>query len=161
MIEQLKEIIDRQKKLDQEIFIKHNIKEYPLENMKIALFTELGELMNELPSLFKHWKQEPTDDMEKALIEYVDCLHFICSIAYAVGFDMKRVCSYESDVVKMASVQFNISELLEMIVLTDYYEDTYIYFFALGNKLGFSWEQIYKAYLKKNEINHNRQNEGY
>ncbi|MGB9944268.1 dUTP diphosphatase, partial [Bacillus subtilis] len=34
-------------------------------------------------------------------------------------------------------------------------------FFELGNKLGFKWEQIEAAYMDKNAVNHQRQQEGY
>jgi len=50
MIDQLKEMLEMQKMLDASIFAKHGIKSYPYENMRIALFVELGELLNELPS---------------------------------------------------------------------------------------------------------------
>ena len=42
--------------------------------------SELGELMNELPTYFKYWKKTSADNKEKALEEYVDCLHFAVSL---------------------------------------------------------------------------------
>ena len=33
--------------------------------------------------------------------------------------------------------------------------------FALGHRFGFTWDEIYEMYLKKNKINHERQNGGY
>ena len=33
--------------------------------------------------------------------------------------------------------------------------------FDLGNYLGFTWDEIYTGYKKKNEINYKRLNSGY
>ncbi|TCK01363.1 UNVERIFIED_ORG: dUTPase-like protein [Anoxybacillus amylolyticus] len=41
------------------------------------------------------------------------------------------------------------------------YVDIWNSFIALGEMLGFTWEEIEEAYLRKNAVNHERQNSGY
>ena len=62
--EQFEYIRKQQTILDTRIL---NGNEYPENKMSIALFVELGELMNELPTYFKHWKKSAVDNKEKAL----------------------------------------------------------------------------------------------
>ena len=82
MLEQLKELLEMQRVLDEAILKEHvNIYDEKIaDQMKIALFVELGELMNEMPTKFKHWKKTAKDNREKALVEYVDALHFQMSL---------------------------------------------------------------------------------
>jgi dimeric dUTPase (all-alpha-NTP-PPase superfamily) len=42
-----------------------------------------------------------------------------------------------------------------------YYHELLASFIVLGEMLGFTWEQIEKAYLRKNAVNHQRQESGY
>jgi dimeric dUTPase (all-alpha-NTP-PPase superfamily) len=43
----------------------------------------------------------------------------------------------------------------------DYYDDLFGNFINLGKLLGFTWDQVEKAYFEKNAINHQRQESGY
>ena len=45
--------------------------------------------------------------------------------------------------------------------LLDEYSDVFHFFLSIGNTLDFTVEEIEKAYLKKNLINHIRQRNGY
>ena len=164
MIEQLKELLEMQKVLDQSIFDKKGITKYPKQNMQIALFVELGELMNELPTKFKHWKSSAVDNREKALVEYVDCLHFCLSLTNYNKEDYDRdfalsvdIYNYNSHDVTLLS-QLPIHKLLLNITQ---FEGNLSYLFGLGVKLGFEWEEIYKAYKDKNEINYERMRNNY
>ena len=49
-----------------------------ITNLFLAFMVELGEFANELKT-FKHWSKK-SGNMEKALEEYVDALHFLLSI---------------------------------------------------------------------------------
>ena len=72
MLEQLNELLEMQYALDEAILKEHgNVYDEKIaEQMKIALFVELGEMMNELPTKFKCWKKTAKDNKEKALVEY-------------------------------------------------------------------------------------------
>lgn len=163
MIEQLKEMLEMQKKLDASILEQRDIKEYPYENMRIALFVELGELLNELPTKFKHWKVSAVDNRDKALIEYVDCLHFALSIHnyYHVKIDTDQFVSmhHYNRAFKETNEYYTIYELLEKIASSKVI--TLHYVLALGYKLGFTWEEIYNAYKEKNKVNYERLESGY
>ena len=82
MLKQLEELLKLQKELDEAILKEQGIvwDEKIEEQTKVALFVELGELMNEMPTKFKHWKKTAVDNREKALIEYADALHFALSL---------------------------------------------------------------------------------
>ena len=41
------------------------------------------------------------------------------------------------------------------------WEEMWGAFMGLGEMLGFDWDEVEAAYLRKNEINHLRQAEGY
>lgn len=162
MINQLKELLEMQKVLDDSIFKAKGIEEYPLENMKIALFVELGELMNELPTKFKHWKSSAVDNREKALVEYVDCLHFALSVTYHQNLYntndmMKKWHDYEE--LSKEADEYAITEILENIVTSRLTKLHHL--LILGNKLGFTWEEIYNAYIAKNKVNYERLKNGY
>mgnify|MGYP003413175483 CR=1 FL=1 len=160
MLEQLKELLEMQRVLDESIFKEKGITEYPLDNMKVALFVELGELMNEFPTKFKHWKSSAADNREKGLVEYVDCLHFALSLANQID-DFKMNTSYENTELKYTNSICEIVYFISRNVEIDCYYAMFIGLFVLGKKLGFTWEEIYEAYKKKNAINYERLNNGY
>lgn len=98
------------------------------------------------------------------LEEYVDGLHFTLSLGLEIDFD------YESW--EIGNEQFhNVTEHflgLKKSVLDFsrksnemYYVDMLEIFIGLGYMLDFTWEQIEQAYIKKNEVNHARQDGGY
>ena len=112
------------------------------------------------------------------LEEYVDCLHFILSVGLELEIDaanIKLVSRYYrnitfafnqiySDVSVFGSIEdaernniFDINSDNVKIA----YEEILGGFKRLGELLGFSWEQIEQAYLSKNQINHERQANGY
>lgn len=162
MIEQLKELLQMQKVLDDNIFKVKGITKYPYDNMAIALLVELGELMNELPTKFKHWKTTAVDNREKALVEYVDCLHFALSITYYQNVypnDTVMINWLDYDRCRANFEDYSLFEILENIVCSRVAKLEYL--LALGNKLGFTWEEIYNSYIEKNKVNYVRLKNGY
>ncbi|WP_407453525.1 dUTP diphosphatase [Methanobrevibacter sp.] len=160
MLDQLKELLEMQRVLDESIFNAKGITEYPLDNMKVALFVELGELMNEFPTKFKHWKSSAVDNREKGLVEYVDCLHFALSLTNYYGTD---IVGYELDYNHpynkyLLNGHFTLSQMLDCVN----YETTPLNdIFELGNYFGFTWDEIYSAYKKKNAVNYERLRNNY
>ena len=105
------------------------------------------------------------------LEEYVDCLHFILSIGLEITepdmLDLKRWNLTKAD---------NITEqfLWVMADVTDLYNGLYhdgnfkfdyeyllLQFIHLGEMIGFTWEQIEEEYMRKNAVNHQRQESRY
>lgn len=161
MIKQLKEVSEMQKALDERILKEKGIVKYPLENMKIALFVELGELMNELPTKFKHWKSSAADNHEKAVEEYVDCLHFAISI-----FNYRFYGTEASHEILESCCKdfYEVHPKLPISVIVEYILSSgceLSYLFILGRTLCFTWKEIYEAYKKKNEVNYQRLKSGY
>lgn len=155
--EQFEYIRKQQTILDTRIL---NGNEYPENKMSIALFVELGELMNELPTYFKHWKKSAVDNKEKALEEYVDCLHFAVSLLNYNEIDINFTyndCFPDSNPYSSDNI---FTELITIASMSGF-DHSIKKLFALGHRFGFTWDEIYEMYLKKNKINHERQNGGY
>lgn len=108
------------------------------------------------------------------LEEYIDCLHFILSIGLEIGYeveDARYLHKHNVQVYKNwdgITEQFGntfsaISDLFQDLsnVEEEDYEELFLYFLALGEMLGFTWDQIEAAYMAKNAVNHDRQSTGY
>lgn len=116
--------------------------------------------MNELPTYFKYWKKTAVNNKEKALEEYIDCLHFAVSLLnyYDVDIDFTyNDCFPENSPYS----RYKLSNELSSIINMAGYNNSIRTLFVLGHRFGFTWDEIYQAYLKKNKINHERQTEGY
>lgn len=163
-LKQLEELLKLQEELDEAILKEQGIvwDKKIEEQTKVALFVELGELMNEMPTKFKHWKKTAVDNREKALIEYVDALHFALSLTNHSKEKGEYTDFYESysDLIHLDySVILNgiTRECVELSASNQMLG----YLFILGNKLEFTWDEIYNAYKEKNAINYKRQLIGY
>ena len=116
--------------------------------------------MNELPTYFKHWKKSAVDNKEKALEEYVDCLHFAVSLLNYKEIDINFTyndCFPDSNPYSHDNI---FTELITIASMSGF-DYSIKKLFALGHRFGFTWDEIYEMYLKKNKINHERQNGGY
>lgn len=105
-------------------------------------------------------------DKNPLLEEYVDCLHFILSIGlelnipviYVTETKWDELTSDETDITQQFLLVFeNVNKLVHPIDWINLFEEFYI----LGEMLGFTWEQVEKAYFDKNKVNHERQENGY
>lgn len=107
-------------------------------------------------------------DRNPLLEEFVDCLHFILSIAIELGHENLEYWEWPQE--------FEITEgFINLIgccrdihwavkhdkVAIEHTESLLSQFAALGDALGFTWKQIEEAYLAKNKVNHERQLNGY
>ena len=75
-IELIREMLQMQSKLDEEIMKVHKLTEIQQEQLELAILDEIGELTHELKGIWCWWKftQKHVND-EKVLCELVD----ICS----------------------------------------------------------------------------------
>lgn len=121
------------------------------------------------------------------LEEYIDCLHFALSIGndysdrHGEGEETSaflNIFDYlddEDDEYPAESIVFQFNGIYNLIgLLSDKTDETYPVQYALeacssminnviglGEMLGFTWEDIMKAYAEKNKINHERQANAY
>jgi dimeric dUTPase (all-alpha-NTP-PPase superfamily) len=198
----ISQLFEVQKSLDARI-----IKEKGLEgkdllpNTVLALQVEIGELANNWRG-FKYWSndKEPRTRIEHCLgcsgneaiaekcdlcdgenpllVEYVDCLHLLLSIANQLGLPADDLYVAEDELEYETSVVF--TELLHNVGLInghhillnppkdipqwqrEHLRGALYIFYNLGEqRLGFTFEQIATAYLEKNQVNHARQSSGY
>lgn len=151
---ELDNYIGESKKIDME--------KYRIERI-IALQVEFNELLNELPFLFKYWSNKKMD-REKALEEYVDGIHFILSIGNDLGIEKYE---YKQPIVHdMRILVLGINNIITRLashnrIKKRIYQELVDHYMLFGEKLGFKQEEIFKAYMKKNEINYERQDQGY
>ena len=157
------ELYNIQKELDKKIMTEHQLEGRNVVPEKIlALQVELGELANET-RCFKYWSKKGPSEGKVILEEYVDCLHFILSIGLEkqytdVEIEFNR--DEETSTRLFIKVFGDISNLYDNPSKENYLI-LWKNFILLGNTLGFTWEEVISAYLKKNEINHQRQLQGY
>ena len=173
--EQLAELLEMQQALDTAILKDKELETYPQARIKIALFVEIGELLNELPSIFKYWKETATDDKTKALVEYVDALHFALSLT---NYNAEGIIDYIDQTPSGIWDVFAYIErterpededpegmAMELAAALARVTDTILFFIEhvleIGMILDFSWDEIYKIYKEKNAVNYQRLQEGY
>jgi dimeric dUTPase (all-alpha-NTP-PPase superfamily) len=116
-------------------------------------------------------------EINPLLEEYADCLHFILEIglellerkfitylpdkAEAVHkwIKLETTDQFKQIIWVALKVEIAVSNQPEHVFLE--YGCLFSDYLALGEKLGFTEEQIIEAYYVKNQINHQRQEEGY
>ena len=156
-------MFSKQKKLDQYIFDKQQLGSKDLfEERVLALLVELGELANET-RCFKFWSAKVASSKEVILEEYVDNIHFLLSIGLHKGYRFTYIdcTSPETNATK----QFNTVFQKALAFYAEPTETAYVVLFQaylqLASVLGFSEADIFRAYDEKNEVNYERQDQGY
>lgn len=161
-----KKLSEMQKKLRKDIMdhhpeIKNDVERF--DKLILALNVEVSEIANEV-RCFKFWSLKPPSSKAIIIEEFVDALHFVLELGIELNEEIGSIYYLNSDI-QTITEKFN--ELYECVSRLNRYRNTSTYqmlvseLFTLGMALGFTDEDIEAAYLKKNEINHNRQEEGY
>lgn len=121
---------------------------------KLALWIEVGELVNEWKELFKYWSGKKMD-RESALEEYVDGIHFILSL----GNDL-NIPGYHDTVVKFKDPIdhiFTLGVVISNISGVQSFFDAFSLYRGLGDHLGFNEREIEEAFHRKSEKNIKRE----
>ncbi|RSK52525.1 dUTP diphosphatase [Bacillus canaveralius] len=158
-------LFQMQKNLDNHIESEHQLHGTDLFNQKVlALLVEIGELANET-RCFKFWSKKGPSPEHVILEEYVDGIHFILSIGIESGFESIEVAQLRTEAGSTLSEQFlkvykNALHFQKNRSLQDYQQllENYL---QLAGLLGFSGDEIEGAYFAKNEVNYERQRQGY
>ena len=163
----IKEMLHKQAELDKSIMSAYGLTEIDKENLKMAILDEVGELTHELKGEWCWWKktQAPVD-RKKVLEELVDIWHFVLSWqnhfkdgeegminARAVVRNSKRILNL------IKTKEYRLSEELSDLVAWPLCKLERL--IAITEYLGFTIEDVYKAYCGKNKINYQRLEEGY
>ncbi|WP_394232369.1 dUTP diphosphatase [Niallia oryzisoli] len=167
----LKRLCQMQRVLDDRIVNEHKLEDLDLEeNIILALLVEISELANET-RCFKHWSTKGPSENHVLLEEYVDSLHFFLSIANHNEYEVDRLLElYTNDFKQqeeeksLVSAFIHVTEKIITMKSTKavfHYVEAFSAYLDLGRMLGFSTEEIEQAYVRKNEINHQRQDNGY
>ncbi|WAA10193.1 dUTP diphosphatase [Fervidibacillus albus] len=161
----LQRMFAMQRTLDRRIESQHGLEQENLFDRKLlALLVEVGELANET-KCFKYWSEKPASPKEKVLEEFVDGWHFILSLGIELRFDQD---SYEipmGDKIIDSTLAFlNVFESIHHFQKEknkQRYVSLIQSYVVLGTTLGFTEKDIFSAYVQKNELNHQRQDDGY
>ena len=163
----IKKMLKMQAKLDKAIMDEYGLDKIDEDKLSFAILDEVGELTHELKGKWCWWKKtQPQVDEEKVLGELVDIWHFVLS--WQNNFNggeeglltddelMKKVDNSrwaieehgKGIVIKLADLSYFLLRKVEpLIAITEY--------------LGFTVEQVYNAYCKKNKVNYQRLESGY
>ena len=159
----LTKLFDLQKELDMKIMSQHNLQNKLFLSQKtLALQVEIGELANET-RCFKYWSTKGPSEKQVILEEFVDCLHFILSIGLDKNFNdinIKASNYYVDTTEQFLDLFTDVNDFLTC-TSKDHYITLFEDFLGLGKSLDFSENDIEEAYLRKNSINHTRQDTGY
>lgn len=159
-----KKLFTLQKQLDDRIVREHNLEGEDLfENKLLALKVEVGELANET-RCFKYWSKKAPSPKETVLEEYVDGIHFILSLGLELGYNEGAIPTESDEHLTAVKAFHDVYRAIERVAI-EKQEDAYLQlierYLVLGDRIGLSIDEIDQAYLKKNEVNHNRQDHGY
>lgn len=159
----LNDIRRLQIELDDRIMANHAVTR-PQTSIKriLALMVEIGELANETRS-FKFWSFKKPSEKEVLLEELSDCVHFAVSLGIDLGDDAAELAFEAKDA--SLSEQFidwmaETARLKSNFTLTQY-RLVLSYVGSVALAMGFEADDVFDFYVKKNEINHTRQETQY
>ena len=160
MINKLKEMFEMQKVLDNAIYKENNTK-FDEYKCRIAVLDEVGELIHELKGNWCWWKktQKPVD-RDKVLEELVDVYHFVLSYEYNANDSYFACNTVNYDTGYEAWVQ-GLSNDLCLIYAVLAQRPRIEAMVVLTRQLGFTFDDVYNAYIKKNATNFERLANGY
>jgi len=152
-----------QKTLDDRILNEHDLSGQDLVPQKLlALQVELCELANET-RCFKYWSKKPPASREVILGEYVDVVHFVLSLL--ITFDVTDIDggqrAEQSDLTAHFSYMLGLAHQIAVSRNQDDLRELFTALVSLGELLCFSEAEVEQAYLYKNSVNHQRQEQGY
>ncbi|RSD27669.1 dUTP diphosphatase [Mesobacillus subterraneus] len=160
-----KTLFKMQKELDGHIESKHGLENEDLFDRKVlALLVEIGELANET-RCFKFWSLKPSSEKDVIVEEFVDGIHFILSLGIECGFE--NLDEIPSSAVSEGDTSSQFLKVYENVqkFRSSRAEDDYVHLFKsymdLANLLGLTEDDMEQAYIKKNEVNYDRQRKGY
>ncbi len=157
----IQNLLNQQQTLDDFIYSTNNTTaSATIDDRFLALFVEIAECLNENKS-FKYWAPNHIKNDQKALEEYVDCLHFILSLVLTLNIDIKKFIfkkvENKSSLTILTLQLFDHLNDWQKIRNDKYFFEFFNTFAFIGTILKFKPKAILAMYKHKNEINHQRQ----
>lgn len=161
-------LFSMQRELDNHIAKKHSLEgESLLDRKLLAFHIELAELANET-RCFKFWSEKGPSPFPVILEEYVDGIHFLLSVGLEYGFDDEKTFTLpeaeRGDNLTLVKLFYDVMDAVTLLREKgdrESYRNLFETYLLLGSRLEFTEEDIVKAYFEKNEVNFQRQQEGY
>ncbi|XQY90940.1 dUTP diphosphatase [Metabacillus sp. HB246100] len=157
-------LYNMQKQLDKKIETQHQLeKESLIERKILALLVEVGELANET-RCFKFWSLKAPATTDVILEEFVDGIHFILSLGLEIGTESAVILEEKTGDHSLTEQFLRVYQEInsfQMDHTKENHKQLFEEYLLLGNLLGFSADQVEQAYVSKNEVNHQRQEQGY
>lgn len=128
----------------------------------LGMLTEIAECANE-SRCFKFWSDNQKASKE-LLEEYVDGVHWLLEhgiIHEKYITENYTLINEKEDISEQFIGVFDLALQFWKFPSFEHYSALFAAYLGLGNLLGFSTDQIETAYFEKNEINMNRQENGY
>lgn len=170
----LEKMLEAQKELEIEICKKANIKKARYIDLKMELCNELSELANEWGG-FKYWKLSHKIIDYKLLEEWADCMHIALTL-----FSMSTTKIKKQDLEFIENSTIHVYTTKNINAITSVFLDCYrrissrqirvpkptalallINVIRIGKMLGYTEEELEKAYYNKRYINIKRVKGGY
>lgn len=159
----LQKLFEMQKELDAFIEKTQKIERDVFKEKGLALMVELAELANET-RCFKFWSTKGPSERDVILEEFVDSIHFVLSLGLLKGFmsiEKWPVNEEKRDLTEM----FLMTQETILTFIQHPTEDSYLAIWQcyglVAYNLGFSFDDVVRAYVEKNEENYQRQRTGY
>ena len=153
----------RQEELDDEIARNHNINyETTFARRFLALLVEFGELANET-RCFKYWSNKKSSPKEVVSDEYSDGLHFLLSLGIVLNPDKKEyeLAKNKEDLTEQFVKLYSLANVLYANYNLNNYYNLMQYYLNLALSIDMDSTDIINSYLKKLDVNHNRQKNNY
>lgn len=160
---QIRDLFIAQKGLDETIHKNHGVSyENTFTRRTLALLVEIGELAN-TTRCFKFWSYKKCEAKEVVLDEYADGLHFFLSLGIII--DSKKteyeIVKPDNDLTEQFLKIYESVSVFKNDSSEENYEKAFSNFFNLLPLLGYSWDDLEKAYYKKLGTNYVRQETNY
>ena len=160
-------MLKKQDELNSAIMKEFGLTTISKEQIDMATLDEIGEFTHELKGDWCWWKKtQPKVDREKVLGELVDIWHFVLSLENNFNYNYRRLFSKDYFIEDVKDVLWSLENNKGMIVqrftqLTHYPVRKVETLIAITEYLGFTIEDVYKAYCDKNKVNYQRLESGY
>ena len=159
----IKDLYELQDTLDNRIFEQHQVTRIDtMTRRQLALLVEIGELANET-RCFKFWSNKGPSSADVILEEYADGIHFLLSLGIDLQDDTESLSSMnmEGSLHDALLMIYDLANECFKHCSLKSYHTLFQAYLGVGEKLGYTADDIRNHYFMKNEENHHRQDTNY